>query len=215
MLHDLDCAIIAGGRSTRLEGPDKALVPIDGVPMLRLIVDRLSSVARNMVVNCRAEQRASFAAALDGYDIQFALDDSPDTGPVAGLATVLERTADPTFVLGCDYPLVEPRLARVLRRYLAHVDSTITGVVPRVDGHPQPLYAVYRPEPTHEAAKGAGTGSSLRDVLDRLSVEYLSNPTRGTEIRSETFHDVDTWADHERAEQLIDRSVDSVAKRPD
>jgi molybdopterin-guanine dinucleotide biosynthesis protein A len=139
MPYDLDCAIIAGGRSTRLGGPDKALVPIDGVPMLRLIVDQLSSVARNMVVNCRAEQRASFATALDGYDVEFALDDSPNAGPIAGLATALERTAEPTFVLGCDYQLVESTVGCTLRQRLADVDCTTAAVVPRVDGHPQPL----------------------------------------------------------------------------
>lgn len=55
----------------------------------------------------------------------------------------------------------------------------------------------------------------LRIPFAVLLAQYLSNPTRDTEIRSETFHDVDTGADHERAEQLIDRSVDSAAKRPD
>lgn len=109
--------IIAGGRSTRFGDEDKAIADLGGVPMIRRVADRIEGVVDELVVNCRTEQTDSLAAALRGYGqpVQFAEDENPDRGPMAGILSGL-RAVDATyaFVVACDMPFVDPALVEHL-----------------------------------------------------------------------------------------------------
>jgi len=170
--------VVAGGRSTRFGDREKALAPIDGTPMLRRVADRVVPLVDEFVVNCRQDQREAFADALDGLAPRFAVDPVPDRGPVAGLRTGLRVAAGRRAVaLACDRPFVEPGLfAHLLDR--ARVTDA-AAVVPRADGRPQPLSAVY----DVRAARGACTrvldrgDRRLAAVLDELAVTTVAEAT--------------------------------------
>ena len=165
--------IVAGGRSTRFEGGDKATADLAGTPMVRRVADRLVSVGE-LVVNCRPDQREAIAAALDGVSPSpaFAEDEVPDRGPVAGMAAGLAAVdAEYAAVVACDMPFLDPDLLEVLFERAAGTD----GAVPRVEGHRQPLQAVYRTEAALAACQavlGRGEGS-LGAVLDTLEPAIL------------------------------------------
>ncbi|ELY34802.1 molybdopterin-guanine dinucleotide biosynthesis protein A [Haloferax volcanii DS2] len=95
--------ILAGGRSTRFGGIDKATATVGGQPMIHRVAASLDPVVDELVVNCRAEQRDSLAGALLDFDIRFAEDSHPDRGPVFGLRTALRATSvEYAAVLPCD-----------------------------------------------------------------------------------------------------------------
>ncbi|MBX0302729.1 molybdenum cofactor guanylyltransferase [Haloarcula salinisoli] len=163
--------VVAGGRSTRFGDREKALAELDGRPMLAHVVATLGAVSDGVVVNCRPDQRTAFADALAGLDVDlaWALDEQPDEGPLSGLATALAAVdTDRAVVLGCDMPLAEAEALSGLRSRLESSDA----VVPRTEGGPEPLHAVYRVEPTLRAARAtlADGERSLRSLLDRLDV---------------------------------------------
>jgi molybdopterin-guanine dinucleotide biosynthesis protein A len=166
--------VVAGGRATRFGDHDKALAELDGRPLLTHVVSALGAVSDGIVVNCRPDQQAAFADAVAplGTDVAWALDEQPDEGPLAGLATgVTAVDADCAVVLGCDMPLVEADELSALLSRLGDHDA----VVPRTDGGPEPLHAVYRVGPTLRAARAALDDGerSLRALLDRLDVDYV------------------------------------------
>lgn len=195
--------VIAGGRSTRFGDREKALAEVAGQSMLWRVVTALGAVTGEVVVNCRPDQRAGFAAALDGVDteVRFALDNETDEGPLAGLRTGL-AAVDTEFavVLGCDMPLSEPAALNPLLDSIGPADDA---VVPTTAGGPEPLHAVYRVEPVlAAAAETLGDDErSLRSVLDRLQIQEVR--VGDGPVRRQSVTSVDTTAELKRAEKRL------------
>lgn len=132
------------------------------------ILDRVEPAVDEVVISCRAEQRDPIAAALSDTDCRFAVDPVPGGGPVAdirsGCRVARGRHA---FVTTCGTEFVQPDL--VTRLFDSVEDD---GAVPRLDGAPRPLAAVYDTDAVVAAAEttlGMGSGS-VTDLLDRLTV---------------------------------------------
>ncbi len=211
--------LLAGGRSTRFGESDKALADLAGAPLVCHVAAALAPTIDELVVNCRADQRAALADALAGLDdrlpVRFAVDPVPDEGPVAGLLTGLRvARGRRVAVAGCDQPFL--RTATVATLFDRATDEGASGgsgadpgsdgAVALVDGRRQPLPAVYRATVAREAAERTlATGSrALRDVLTR--VDPVPVPVAPGAVR-----DIDTRGDFpdEQAEQT-DRNADST-----
>lgn len=199
--------IVAGGRSTRFGDRDKALADLAGVPMIRRVADRLAPAVDELVCNCRADQRETIGEALAGYDLptEFALDDDPDRGPMAGIRRGLAEldSGRYAFVVACDMPLVDPAFVVYLLRQAAGRD----GAVPRLtDGWYQTTHAVYRAGPMAAACEAA-LARGDRKVTAALSDLDLAVVDE-TEVRehaalgSDVFSNVNTEAE---LESVIER----------
>lgn len=184
--------VLAGGRSRRFDGGDKAFAVVGGEPMVGRVARRLASTVDRVVLNPRPDQATRIERAVTPLvDVPVAVAPDPvaDEGPLAGLATGLAATDAPLVaVVACDVPLLDPGLLATAAERLAAGDAD--AVVPSHDGTRQPTHAVYRREPAvaaSEAALSAGE-RSLFALLDRLAVERLPvGPERAV-----AFTDVDT-----------------------
>ncbi|MFB6120731.1 MAG: molybdenum cofactor guanylyltransferase [Halobacteriaceae archaeon] len=201
--------VLAGGRATRFGDADKAVVALDGTPLVARVADRLAPVVDELVVNCRREQASAIRSALGPRDYRIATDPVPDRGPVAGLRTGLRVARGWTAaVAACDLPALDP----------AFLDSLFadargeSGVVPVVEGHRQPLAAVYRVVPTVEACDATmATGArSLRAMLDHLDPREVPEATVRERTAPATFCNVNRREDLMRAR----RAVGLTAARP-
>ena len=138
--------VLSGGRSTRFGDRDKAVADLAGTPMIRRVVDRIGTAVDELVVNCREDQVDAIAEALDGsgFDPTFALDRTPDEGPMAGIRYGLDAaTAEYAVVVACDMPFVDPDVVESLFERAAGADAA----VPRPDEWYQTTQAVYATEP--------------------------------------------------------------------
>ncbi|NHN58357.1 molybdenum cofactor guanylyltransferase [Halorussus rarus] len=189
--------VVAGGRSRRFGGSEKALAEFDGDPLLRRTADRVSAVVDELVVNCRAGQVDPFRRALTdaSYDPRFAVDAVPDRGPVAGMATGLRAADEPVAVVtACDMPTLDPAF---LASLFADARGA-TGAVPTFDGRRQPLAAVYRVEPTVEACVAAldsEADAGFGGVLDRLDPVVVPEATVRERTDGATFRNVNARSD--------------------
>jgi molybdopterin-guanine dinucleotide biosynthesis protein A len=127
--------VLAGGRSTRM-GQDKALLSLAGLSLLDLALDKLRALplAGTPRIAAARSDLSSHAAVI--------ADLHPGCGPLSGIEAALAASAQPLNVfLPVDLPLLPPPfLLWMLQR------ATITGAlmtVPRINGWPQPLCAVY------------------------------------------------------------------------
>ena len=127
--------VLAGGRSTRMR-QDKALLQLAGRPLLELALDKLGALplaSAPRIAGARPEL-SSFAPVI--------ADLHPGCGPLSGIEAALAASTMPLNVfLPVDMPLLPAQfLLWMLRR------AEITGAVvtvPRINGWPQPLCAVY------------------------------------------------------------------------
>ncbi len=159
-------AILAGGRSTRM-GTDKALVDLDGRPMIRVVAEALEAAGCRVVVVGRDDHPAGLQSV-------------PDTpagrrGPVAGLATALRTAAGaPVVLVGVDQPFLNPATITGL---LAVADGD--AVVPIAGTRRQPTCAVYWPN-CAAIVEDLLTGEEdppLLAVLDRVPVHEVPAAT--------------------------------------
>ena len=177
--------ILAGGYSSRFGDRDKAMAELDGESLLRRVSERVADAVDEVVVNCRRGQRGAIETALSGLEYRVAVDPVPGRGPVAGVRTGCRLARGTwTFVTACDMPFLQPE---IVARLFEAADAD--GVVPRVDGHRQPLAGVYKTDRAVDAADTTlRTGSrSMRDFVDRLSIATVTDS-----VPARVVSDIDT-----------------------
>ena len=120
--------ILAAGRSTRMGGPNKLLLPLGGKPVVAHAVEAaLASRARPVVV-VTGHQADAVTEALAGYDVRAI--DNPDYA--TGLASSLKAgvravsdDADGALILLGDMPAITPGLLdRLIEAFLERPDAT-------------------------------------------------------------------------------------------
>jgi len=206
---DRTAVVLAGGYSTRFGDTDKALAEIDGRPMLAHVVARAGTAVDSVVVSCRDDQRAAFAAGLDDIDdapVQFVTDPEPDGGPLVGIANAFETVDSPyAVVVACDMPFVDPAFIEFLFSQAAGHDAA----VPELDdGHRQPTQAVYRVDRTIAvAAERLAAGErSLRGLLDALETVVIPAETVLDHTDRQSLTDINT-------RERFDSVTDSASQR--
>ena len=165
-MERLDGVVLAGGRSRRL-GIDKGLVRFGGVPLLRIVVERVAQVCREMVV---AVDRPDRYEGL-GLPARLVADESPGLGPLSGLQAGL-RTCRTEYVLvaACDLPFLNVELLR----HMARLPRSYQALVPWRDGRWQPLHAIYARSCLEAVdTMAAAGGGSMQELLGRLNVRRL------------------------------------------
>ena len=194
--------VIAGGRSVRMGGREKAVVDVAGTPLIRRVAEGLTPAVEELVVNCRADQQEAIAGALSGLAPTFALDAESDRGPVAGIATGLEATdAAYAVVVACDLPFLDTALVEYLFERAAGSDAA----VPKPDDWFEPLHAVYRPGPMAEACRDALVEGDVRIIEPLFSLEYevVERTALVAHGSLDSFEGVDTPADLADAESRL------------
>ncbi len=199
--------IVAGGYSTRFEGGDKALASLGDTPMLRHVADRIAPEIETLVINGRLEQLEDFSAAMEGYQlpVDYAPDEDPGRGPVAGIATglaALDPPVESAFVVACDMPYVD---ADVVAALFERFDNDgADAVVPRDDdGWYQVLHAVYDPEPMVDACRRALVEDNRKILapLSYLDVVHVESAELAGSTRS--FENINTAAALTNARQHL------------
>ncbi|WP_117594567.1 molybdenum cofactor guanylyltransferase [Haloprofundus halophilus] len=193
--------IVAGGRSTRFGDADKATADLAGTPMIRRVGDRLAGVVDELVVNCRADQRAAILDAFESYPrpVSVAEDETPDQGPVSGIRTGLRAASgEYAVVVACDMPFVDPGVVSYLFERAEGHDAA----VPQLDDQWfQTTHAVYRATAMADACEAALEAGARKVVdplfeLDYVVVDETEIAEHG-ELR--TFENLNTREEFEEA----------------
>jgi molybdopterin-guanine dinucleotide biosynthesis protein A len=163
-VDELTGLVLAGGRSRRM-GTDKALLAVDGRPLLWRVAERLAEVCPRVVV--AAGTRPLPPLPWDRVDDRVA-----GAGPLAGIIGGLGVTTTPLLaVAAVDMPGVSPA---VFTELASRWDGRAPAVVPRRAGRLEPLHAVWATSalPDLTALFDAGERSPTR-VLERLAATVV------------------------------------------
>ena len=148
-------------------GTDKALLELEGVASVVRVARALGHLHAVVVVAAQGQPLPELAATV-------VRDELADTGPLHGLALGLRAAtaagADVAVVCATDLPLLRPSVVDALLARLGDHDV----LLPVVDGHEQPLLAVYRTSlaPVAEQLVAAGQ-RRLRAVLNGVDVRRV------------------------------------------
>ena len=163
-MPDLEGAIIAGGKSSRM-GYDKALLEWEGKSLIQIVAEAVSAVCDKLRIIADDGERFSFLG----------LDVCPDKisrmGPLGGIYTALcVSEGEHVFCVGCDMPFLD---ADVIRGML-DISDEYDVVVPYLDDGYHPLHAVYSHsciKPIEYALESAS--SRVTGFYDRVRVKSV------------------------------------------
>ena len=186
-------AILAGGTSRRM-GRDKALLEVDGISMLERACRAAANVGLPAVVIGR---RPSLLPVTMRHDFDAIADDTPDQGPLGGLATAMRHYPDMDILLSaCDLPQVNAQHFMWLRNTThLHGERSPAGIIPTHEDISQPLFAIYRPALFPAIQKLLSLNQrAMRNLLSAADFHYLELPSHLTQA----ILDADTEEDLQR-----------------
>ena len=162
------CAILGGGRSSRMGRDKAALMAREVAERLTVVSDDVFAVAKSPVEGLRT--------TIDALDA---------TSPLVGVLTALRCARhDVVFVCACDMPLVDVGLVVSLATSLGPHDA----VIPIRDGRPEPLHAVWSKcaeRPVAEAlAAGERAVHRVLATLDTFTVAFPPDHPSFTNINT-------------------------------
>ena len=165
--------VLCGGGSRRM-GTDKALLLVDGQPLVLRVAELLSSVADPVLL---ASGKPGRLGDLGLAEVEDAI---PGAGPLAGLVAGLEASPhDLLGVVAADMPFASPELLRHLAERAGGADA----VVPVTASGREPLHAVY----------SASALPGLRAALfeDHLAVRDALRTLRVLEVTEDEWRRAD------------------------
>jgi molybdopterin-guanine dinucleotide biosynthesis protein A len=179
--------VLAGGLGRRLGG-DKAIVELEGRPLLLYPVEALHEVCDEVVV---VAKRDTMLPPLAGVADLWIEPDAP-RHPLLGVAHALRLAVGrPILVVAVDLPLMDAPTLRLI----AQTDpGEAAVVVPRVHGRLQPLCALYTPR-------------ALPGLADFDADARATAIVEGLGIREVTPPDPSAFYNVNRPEDLLQVSV--------
>jgi molybdenum cofactor guanylyltransferase len=165
--------ILAGGMGSRLGYREKALININGRPLIALIIERLENVVDSIIISVRDILQGELLKAALNRECRFAYDIHKNTGPMSGILSGLSACKDEyCFIAACDMPFINENVVRLLFRRSENYDAAI----PRwEDGFLEPLHAVYKCSPMIlETTKAIERGETIiLAPVFRMNVNYV------------------------------------------
>ena len=194
--------VLAGGGSTRF-GRDKALVEIDGAPMLLRMRALLADITKQVSVIAAPQKYAALGVIGIG-------DRWEGQGPLAGIITALLTTKETrgaaawNLIVGCDMPF----LTREWLTYLAEraLASGAEVVAPQSVQGLEPLCACWR---TSAAAKlqqvFEGGTRRITEAMKHLQMEVVDEEDwKRFDTAGRLFWNMNTAADYDEARRILE-----------
>lgn len=184
-VNNVTGVILAGGASRRM-GSNKALLKVDGTPLIERVYRTLLPIFREVVIITNTPDDYAFVPCRKAPDI------FPGAGSIAGLHSALVNSAtERVFVTACDMP----SLSQELLRRICAIQGDWDAIVPvNGDGYLEPLHAIYARSSLYEIEKMLDEGEkSILRLFDRVRtcrVEW--EEIKGIEGAAESFRNVNT-----------------------
>ncbi|MDB9315673.1 molybdenum cofactor guanylyltransferase [Spirulina sp. CS-785/01] len=172
--------ILAGGKSSRM-GQDKALIPWEGIPLLKRVTDTAKTCCQSVYLLTPWPEK--YQDILDP-NINTLTENPTGQGSLVAFSQGLEKiaqnqTLDWVFLLACDLPQLDITILQQWQDKLSQLPPEILAVVPQQTVSPKDSYweglcAFYRPTILSLLKKYIQNGGrSFQKFLDSLPVHPL------------------------------------------
>ena len=193
----LTVCIQAGGKSSRM-GEDKALKTFLGRPLIQRVVDRLSSIADEVIVTTNRPEDYAF------LNLPLFPDLKPGRGALGGLYTAIASAKYPLVaVVACDMPFASANLLEAESSIL--LDEEVDVVIAKSEEGYEPLHAVYRRETCLPAIESAIEADQWKVIawFPQVKVRVLTaSEVRRYDLLGLAFWNVNTPEEFVEAEKI-------------
>ncbi len=189
--------ILAGGSSSRM-GRDKALLEIEGVPLVVRAARLVEPLVAGVTVVGPPERYAPLG-------LRVIPDDFAGAGPLGGIATALRHSTSAwNLIVGCDLPfLTASWLDWLIARAVASRDDVL---LPETLRGGEPLCAMYRASCAARVAAAVARGvRKVTDGLAGLAIQHVAESEWQAIVPGELlFKNMNTPADYEEARSKLE-----------
>lgn len=136
---DVAGAILSGGKNSRMNGRNKALLDINGRP----IIDRTILLFREMFEEVMIVTNSPEDYGVYSKDCCLVMDIKKNIGPLGGIhAALSQATKNAVFFVACDMPNLHNEM--IVRQIDYFKQSNCDVLVPRIGDSIEPLHSIYR-----------------------------------------------------------------------
>jgi molybdenum cofactor guanylyltransferase len=207
--------VLAGGKSSRMGGGDKALVPLGGRPLLAYVIERLAPQVTEIVLNANDDPGRFGAFGLplvaDRLDGQL----GPLAGIHAGLAWTEANRPESRFVItvAADTPFFPADLVSRLCAATDKANSTI--VVARSESGVHPVFGLWPVSlaPHLEDSLNRGARKALDFVTTHQAKEVRFPPVDVGGKAVDPFFNINRPEDLAEAEALLSATAPAPPQR--
>jgi molybdopterin-guanine dinucleotide biosynthesis protein A len=162
MIEDTTGVILAGGKSSRM-GTNKALLPFQESTLIRNVAIQLSNIFSRVLLSVNSPD------AFSDLGLSRIMDHYPETGPLGGIASVLESGEKRIFCVGCDMPFLNLELITTICNY-----DEAEAVIPIWNNTPEVLHALYSSSLLPAIQNSLKIGLyKITDALEHSVVRYI------------------------------------------
>lgn len=157
--------ILAGGESKRM-GTDKALLEVDGTPLLEKAINLCKHTCDEIIISSNNIKHQKFAYPVVADEIK-------DCGPIGGILSCLKKSkTDWNFVISVDAAFVEPDFLQTLFSEFDEFDA----IVPLTKKGKEPLIALYNKRclPVMEQKLQAGD-YKMHNLLHSVKTKFVDS----------------------------------------
>lgn len=136
--------ILAGGLNRRMGGNRKALLPVEGQPILLRQLMEMSKICNQIIVV--ANDPEAFIPLIESMpstmNIQLVSDYYVQKGPLSGIHAAAQAASHEfLWIVGCDMPFLSSEAAAAMAQRCQ--ETNVDAVVPVLEGKVHPLHGIY------------------------------------------------------------------------
>lgn len=127
-------AILAGGKSSRMNYKNKAFLDYRGKSFIENIIDALCDYEEIIIISNTPEEYSDLG-------VKVIKDIYPSQGPLSGIHAALSYIRnDYCLIVACDMPFLD----REIVNYLGNLEEKYEVLIPKIAGRLQPLCGIYK-----------------------------------------------------------------------
>ncbi|WP_077609566.1 molybdenum cofactor guanylyltransferase [Clostridium sp. Marseille-P2415] len=184
---NVSAIILAGGKSSRMNYQNKALLSFKGKNFMEILINELTDVADEVLISQQELQQK----VTEGYTI--VNDNFPDCGLLSGIEAGLTYCKNESLIVAaCDMPMLNKELFYILLQHIENYDA----VIPVVNGKTEPLAAIYQKKSLKEIRSQLRQGVyCVKTLLEQLNVRYIDGKKYG--FNADNFKNINTTEAYE------------------
>jgi molybdopterin-guanine dinucleotide biosynthesis protein A len=199
---DITCAVLAGGKSRRMNGENKALIEIGQHSNLEKIIRLSEKYFFETILIANNHNRFDDLKNLKVYSDLF-----KNVGPLGGIHSALVNSSTEfVFLLPCDMPFISERL--VLDEVDQFRKQSCDIIVPRIGDFFEPLHSIYSVKVADKLEYHIQNTKdlSVRSFFSSVKVHYWD--LENTEEIRRSFININTHKDIELAIEILKAQKD-------
>ena len=185
-------AILAGGKSSRMNYNNKALLSYKEKKFIEYIIEAGKDYKEIIIISNNLQE-------YKGFNLRVVEDIYKGNGPLSGIhSALINSTTDKVLCIACDMPLITQNVLNVIGNYNGEYDV----LVPRVNERLQPLCGIYSKSILPKIEKAIKENNNKLQLLIRsLNLKVIEGDDKSKFIERD-FSNINTEKEYRELEEV-------------